>query len=404
MTHAHRRDVSATSALAGNGERGVALVLSLLVLVVISLVAVVLMSTLNSDRRAAGRTAEHSQASNYAEAGVEEALAQIRHGEIPNDLNPRMVSQIFLASAGSVPVLGTDSIALPTDQPAEAGIGYSTPEKSPDALTIQYKTNADHTEIYRYDASLPTPVQTATGVPIYTITSTGRVGDDRHRVVTEVFAKPIPCSVHAALAADQPIHLLGRSEVCGFNHRIDTPSGTRIATPCTLHHTGSGDLPGSWSTHDIATVVSSHEAGAPVSHQANQTGFYEGPWQALGMGPADFFSWVGAPVSVLPSDPQGIYYVGNDCLLHGGDGEGFLYVAGDLAIDGNFQYRGLIYVGGDLELTGTCWILGSIIVKGTTDIKIANRNCTILYSKDAIEQTIAKHGGQFVTLSWRETQ
>ena len=30
--------------------------------------------------------------------------------------------------------------------------------------------------------------------------------------------------------------------------------------------------------------------------------------------------------------------------------------------------------------------------------------CTILYSKDAIEQNIAKHGGQFVTLSWRETK
>jgi hypothetical protein len=42
-------------------------------------------------------------------------------------------------------------------------------------------------------------------------------------------------------------------------------------------------------------------------------------------------------------------------------------------------------------------------VKGTTKVKIANGTCTILYSADAISQNIAKYGGQFVTLAWRES-
>jgi hypothetical protein len=62
----------------------------------------------------------------------------------------------------------------------------------------------------------------------------------------------------------------------------------------------------------------------------------------------------------------------------------------------------LIYVEGDLKINGTTWILGAMIVRGVTELKIANGTATILFSKDAIEQQIAKHGGQFATLSWRE--
>ena len=89
------------------------------------------------------------------------------------------------------------------------------------------------------------------------------------------------------------------------------------------------------------------------------------------------------------------------------DGHGcadyMLYVDGNLAINGNFIYRGLIYIEGNLDINGTCWILGGIMVKGQTRIKIANGDCTVLYSSAAISQNIAKYGGRFVTLSWRET-
>src|SRR4029079_11979844 len=87
---------------------------------------------------------------------------------------------------------------------------------------------------------------------------------------------------------------------------------------------------------------------------------------------------------------------------HGGDGEGFLYVDGDMHINGNFTYRGLVYIEGNLDINGTCWILGGLVCRGKTQINIATGNFTVLYSADAISQALAKYGGQFVTLGWRE--
>ena len=40
-------------------------------------------------------------------------------------------------------------------------------------------------------------------------------------------------------------------------------------------------------------------------------------------------------------------------------------------------------------------------MKGNGQVK-ANGGMTVLYSSEAITQALAKFGGQFVTLSWRE--
>ena len=129
------------------------------------------------------------------------------------------------------------------------------------------------------------------------------------------------------------------------------------------------------------------------------------------MSQAEFYTWIGPPVSSEPSPPRGIIYLDDNATAQdgsgsfsysGGNGEGLLYIDGDVHINGNFTFQGLIYIEGDLDINGTCWILGAVIVKGKTEIKIANGECTILYSEDAVKQNIAKHGGQLVTLSWRD--
>jgi hypothetical protein len=70
-------------------------------------------------------------------------------------------------------------------------------------------------------------------------------------------------------------------------------------------------------------------------------------------------------------------------------------------VNGDFYYKGLIYCEGDFDVSGSSWILGAMIAKGETTIK-ANGGMTILYSGAAITQALAKYGGQFVTLAWRE--
>jgi hypothetical protein len=119
---------------------------------------------------------------------------------------------------------------------------------------------------------------------------------------------------------------------------------------------------------------------------------------------------VGAPQSSVPGNLNGIIYLDNDGIgqnqsgswaIHGASGEGLLYCDGSLTLNAGFNYRGLVYIEGDLQLNGQAWILGGLIVRGQTTVRM-NGGATILYSSDAISLALAKYGGQFVTLSWRE--
>ncbi|PYP39574.1 MAG: hypothetical protein DMD43_10595 [Gemmatimonadetes bacterium] len=394
------------------------LVMALLCLVILTIAAAAIMMTLHSETNVAGHNLRGNQALDIAEAGVAEAMARIRLGDIPDNGNPHMVSQIFLAQGGQVPVLGPDSIALATAQPAGQWLKYSMPTPGENVLTVNYKTDGSQSVIYRYDDAKG--IQTETGMPIFVITSTGRQGGDRCRVITEAIHKPFNANVMAAVAADKAIKFAGNAEVCGYNHRADTPPGARGRPPespagplgpCLDWETGSGHLPGAWSTSTIDTNGSSAQHGNPTTVSSNQTGFYNGPWEAAGMGQQEFFTWIGQPLRTIPENPRGILYIDDNDIaqdqsgtfgLKNGDGEGLLYIDGDMTLNGNFTYEGLIYVEGNLDINGTCWILGALIVKGKTTIKLANGDCTVLYSSAAIEENISKYGGQIVTLSWRE--
>src|SRR5947207_1250490 len=112
-----------------DNQRGIALVIAMLVLLALSLLAVVMMATINVETKISGHGTRNAAALNTAEAGVGEAVARIRSGEINFGTNPRAVAQIFNAPAGSVPVLGVDSTALGTAQPNGAWLRYSTAQR-----------------------------------------------------------------------------------------------------------------------------------------------------------------------------------------------------------------------------------------------------------------------------------
>jgi Tfp pilus assembly protein PilX len=410
------------------GERGVALVMALLVLLVMALLAAVLMMSVQINRKVAGHDLRMAKALNNAEAGVAEALARIKSGDLPlNPANARSAGQIFLCAAGSVPVLGTDSIAVETKQPVGQWLNYSQPNKGPDALTISFKTDAAKTQIYRYDPSLSPPagpINTTSGLPIFVISSTGHDGSAVKRVVTEVIQKPIVVLCKGAFVAGHDIDFVGNAVVCGYNHSPNTPPWTgvdgRLASqgatnPCNTLVPGiwevpGGELYGSWTTGITYNGGGAFQNGWPTANASSQVGFYQGPWDAFAISQVDFYSWIGAPKATEPTDLNAITYLDNDGItqnqsgswaFHGITGEGMLYVDGDLTLNSTFVYKGLVYIEGDLKLNGQAWILGALVVRGRTDVKM-NGGATVLYSKDAISLALAKYGGQFVTLSWRE--
>jgi Tfp pilus assembly protein PilX len=401
-------------------ERGFALVVSMLILLVMTLLGLVLMSSVVLNRSLTGNDQRMRQSLNVAEAGVGEAEARVKDQDTQMDpANPRAVCQVFNTVAGSVPALGADSIGLATGQAAGTYLNYTTAGRSPNVLTIAWKKDPTNTKVMRYDGTASPAVNANTGLPIYVITATGRIGTATRTVVTEVIQKPTNVNVKGALAADVPISFVGNAVVCGYNHSADTPyddgKNGRNSGPgggpfdCIDNETSPNPLPGAWSTGSISGGGASGASGFPSGFLAGQVGFYAGPWEAFGISQADYFSWVGAPTT-SPPDWNGIRYYDNNAVtqdrsaslaLHSVNGEGYLYVDGDLRCNAGFHYKGLIYVEGDFDINGQAWILGGVIVKGQTSIK-ANGGMTILYSSDAINQTLAKYGGQFVTLSWRE--
>jgi type IV pilus assembly protein PilX len=403
-------------------ERGIALVISMLILLVMTLLGLVLMAGASLNRSLAGNDQRMRQALNIAEAGIGEAEARIGKQEtlmVPTD--PNDACQVFNTIAGSVPVPGADTIGLATGQPAGSYLSYTTPVQGPDVLTIGWKKNNAGTQVMLYDASRNPAIQPTSGIPIYTITATGRVGQARRTIVAEVIQKPYVVLAKGAFTADQPIDNLGNAVICGFNHRFDTPindgNAGRGAMPgdadhCIDNETGSGDLPGVWCSNPLNIGGTAVNFGNPdtLGNQGSNN-FYSGPWDCFGMSQAEFWSFVGAPRDpAAVTSYNGILYVDNNgvtrdqsCSLgpSGVDGEGLLYVDGDLKLNSNFSYKGFIFVEGDITINGNAWILGGIVCKGKSHIKL-NGGLTVLYSADAITQELTKYGSQFVTLSWRE--
>jgi len=366
------------------------------------------------------------QSLNLAEAGVGEAEARIIKQETLMDpTDPNGVCQIFNTPAGSVPVLGADSTALATGQPVGSYLSYSTPTKGPDVLTIAWKKNPNGTMVMRYDGAQNPAMNVATGSPVYTITATGRVGTTRRTVIADVIQKPYQVLAKGAITAAIPITDLGNAVICGYNHSANTPyddglKGRDNPAPippndpkyCHDNELGWGDQAGVWCTTSVTPGGNASTFGTPnIQQNQGAAAFYTGPWDCFAMSQSEFWGFVGAP-----HDPSsitnwnGLYYVDNNgvtmdqsCSLSpsGIDGEGFLYVDGDVHLNSNFHYKGFIYVEGDFDINGNAWVLGGIVVRGKTNIK-SNGGMTVLYSSDAITQMLTKYGGQFVTLAWRE--
>src|SRR5262245_50383826 len=155
-------------------ERGIALVISMLILLVMTLLGLVLMAGASLNRSLAGNDQRMRQALNIAEAGVGEAEARIAKTEANmNVAVPAAACQVFKPVAGSVPVVGADTTALATGQPAGSYLNYTRPDRGPDVLTIGWKRNAAN-QVLKYDSTKNPAIQTLTGIPIYTITATGR--------------------------------------------------------------------------------------------------------------------------------------------------------------------------------------------------------------------------------------
>jgi Tfp pilus assembly protein PilX len=422
-----------------------ALVIALLVLLALTVLGSALMLSVNTETRIAGAQLRDTQTLSIAEAGIQEAMLRIRDGEVPDNLNKRMVTLIYETPAGTIPASGTDTTSLATVQPAGSYLGYSGATKAVAqgtsaqtgmtqdlrVLTVRYKTKITSgalpdTQIVRYDDTHNPKMNTVSGSPVFQIVATGTKGAASHGIVAEVTRARFNIMAKGAVVSHVDIQFQGNIKVCGHDHVYQTPpftappncnggyypGGPTSWWAATAHNpTAPGScMPGAWSSQGVSEQGSPQVIGEPADTAGHQTGFYSGPWDAVGLNQSDFWSWIGS-AQTAPAVPQGIYYLDNDGIkqnhsgswaFNGGNGDGFLYCDGSLQLNGNFTYKGMIYCEGDLSINGNVWILGGIVVNGNTVVKIANGSAIILYSGDAIQQSLTKYGGNMRMLTWRE--
>jgi type II secretory pathway pseudopilin PulG len=410
-------------------QRGVALVVTLLVLVFLSLLASALLVSINVETKVAARGTRADQALNLAEAGIAEASERIRKGDIGTTGDPESVWQIFLTPAGATPVVSGDTVAVPTWQDPSSWLKYSTPGKGPDVLTVRYKTDAKQKVIYRYDPTKNPAIQTLSGQPIFVINSTGLVGDTKRTLVSEVIVEDVVTNVKGAATGAKMVQIVKDAYMCGYNHRVDTPTWTNVpkgrnggTNSCNEDLASqkweigpaANDITGAWSEGVIVNDKKGDQYGSPAKYQANQIGFYGGAWEVFAMTQAEFYTMIGTSIkspAPLVGNVDGLRYYdadgnpktnGGTVEVRNAEGEGFMYVEGDIQFKSDFVYRGLIYSTGRITIDGRAWILGGVICKDKLILRGPDDEVVILFSHDAIAQGIVQNAGRMLTLSWRE--
>ena len=410
--------MSARPGTSVKNERGVALVMAIVVLLVISLLAAAVMQNLSTQRKISGHGLRTSRALSAADAGVAEVISRMRTGEITlNESVETSAVQIFLTTSGLVPSVGRDTLALATAQASGSWLDYSSATRGEDVLTLGFRTDATTGAIVRYDDEQSPALNTTCGMPVYRVTSTGKVNGDRTRIQADFIWKPHHLNVNAALCSGVDVHLEGGASVCGYQHQSDTDFDDaalgRSGSPSCVHHeVGTGNLPGIWSGGTVSNN-GAQVAGIPTATIEAQSGFYDGPWELLGMSRAEFVTLLGTHTA-RPSSWDGVVWLDDDSALGNGiasydidalAGEGVLYVDGDLHLTGAVAYRGLIYVEGDFTSEASGAVVGAVVVHGRSESTTTlTDGPAVVYSRDAINRALGRAMREIITLSWREVR
>jgi hypothetical protein len=424
-------------------ESGSGLVIAILTIVALFALGTALAFLTRTDVNISKHQTLHTEALYVAEAGVEEALhrlglsnptnitvngssinAAIRDSVLPYDPNWKV--RVFLAQPGEEPGANAGEIHTVTIQDAGSWLEYSDPSDLNQALTIEHKWKdldddgvRDNGEIVLYDPTQYPPENFTEGRPVEVITVVGKSATAERTLRVEATRFPFSANVLAALMCDNGVDVRGNVTVCGHNHSLSTPHYTMYPNCQTWEHCNGG-FPGSPECQAagclIGIITTGDEidergttdlSGSPTPRDTSSSNQFLTLAEALGLSQDELLA---SPdyTDVNQASPQdGITFVDNAATgeaswTGGGTGSGLLYTTGDLMTGGNFQWKGLIYCDGDYTIDGTVSIIGAVIVRGHSDYAFSGGNPCILYSSEAISETISKYVG-YIKIGWKET-
>lgn len=428
-------------------ERGMVLVVSLMMVAVIMLLGTTAVLTTSTDLKISANYKTGNEAFSIAEAGIEEARERLR-------VDPTAANRItdsFPTQAGWSVYIGSEAKAN--------GKGYindgnpmhqrwASIQSTPLDYTVKitHATDASGNILYWYDPTggdKPVRIPTyAPGKNIYRVTSYGAVNDTMNKeiankaIVVEIAPLP-PISVPGALYVKAPTNIIGNAQVLGVKP-VPGSNPVVYTDPCVgrAGALGSG-VPGITTTLATGTVDASNNSTVTGSNNLPASG--TGHTSVVGNGPdldvpkmidqwktrANYsyqvsgtqtgMSWGTPTGGATLQDPSTctatnvVYYdtrvsgTLTSLRLSGGtQGCGILMIDGDLEISGGFSWYGVVLVRGSVTYTGggNKNVTGGIVTGGSVIADVVGGNSNIVYCSSAINNLTA--GSPLQRLSWKE--
>ncbi|MDO8785128.1 MAG: PilX N-terminal domain-containing pilus assembly protein, partial [Syntrophales bacterium] len=397
-------------------EKGMVLVVGLLLIVVLMLLGTTAVLTSTTDIRISANYKTSNRALYAAEAGIEEARARLRTND-PADSNE--IADSHPTNTGWAAYIDIG------DASKSQGKGYNSGNSmhlrvSSLQSTLDYtvktvhQTNASGNILYWGDSNSDgiNERNPTTGQNIYLATSYGTAAGANKTIKVEIARLP-PITAPAALYVEAATIVQGASTyisgtdapACGTSNLpgVATSLSAGTVTP-TGNPTVTGSTSSTWSVTggatnmDVQAMIDNWKGSANFTYNLTSNDTQSG------------MNW-GTPVVGNQNDPSAcsvsniVHYNMNGMeikLAGGSSGCGILLVEGNLELNGGFNWYGLIIVSGSVTIAGggNKNITGSVIAGGSTQADLVGGNSSIVYCSAAISDQTTNRALRI--LSWKE--
>jgi hypothetical protein len=382
-------------------ERGFILVLSLLMLLFVSLIAIAALGTTTYHSTISGNKRVSEQAFYRSEAAINEFVGRFRPG----------AGSAITDAAPSNP---NWRLYLALDSTRAQGIGYVT--SSPNHHFVQSLQNTlDFALEVRHKVTIANSVITKHGAPVYIVTSRGYTQEGGNRVVEIELTKSPSLDPPAPLYSEQPVNIHGSStyiqgiDACGANDKpgIVTTLSKTPTDPISI--SGSPTIQGSpdpkvygapnlnlRETLDYLKKTPDYS----YTYTGNQTVSGASWGTPVGSGTTSALTYSGS-MSIVYFNMNGT----NTLKLTGGTtGAGILLVDGSLEMNGGFKWYGLIIVTGSVDYTGGGEknVTGAVLCGENATVQVdVGGNAGIIYCS-AISNSLKNKVSPYNIIRWRE--
>jgi len=351
-------------------EKGIALILAILLLLVVTLIGISAVNTTSYDNLIAGNKRASEQAFYVAEAGINEFLGRFRSGatnEITDNAPTNPDWRLYLA----------------INNQRAAEIGYSSSNLNHIFVPSLPQVQLDFAAEVRHKVNAANQVMTYGGSPIYIARSQGFTIDGGNKVIEVEFRRGPSYDPPAALYTEAPAKIFGTSTyIQGRDQRSSIPSRDKPGILTTLpqlndrgqpnievsgNPTISGNNPSIGynepDTRSLADMIDYLKNNANFSYSYNSNATIAGNtisgvlqnWADPGFPGASYSTTApltyNGRMNIVYFDMRDINQ--KEIKLSGGSrGTGILLVDGDLEVSGGFAWYGVIIVKGRVKYTG----------------------------------------------------